>query len=65
MCIYSCCFDTTTQFCETCFFHTLVMFFVVQTGLAVGDVQEIRDNATVEQLAKRVSKDTYHTHVRH
>lgn len=26
-----------------------------QTGLAVGDVQEIRDNATVEQLAKRVS----------
>ena len=27
-----------------------------QTGLAVGDVQEIRDNATVEQLAKRVSK---------
>ena len=27
---------------------------VFQTGLAVGDVQEIRDNATVEQLAKRV-----------
>lgn len=27
---------------------------IVQTGLAVGDVQDIRDNATVEQLAKRV-----------
>ena len=33
---------------------TLCNRVVFQTGLAVGDVQEIRDNATVEQLAKRV-----------
>lgn len=31
-----------------------VLFLNLLTGLAVGDVQEIRDNATVEQLAKRV-----------
>ena len=34
----------------------VMKYYMFQTGLAVGDVQEIRDNATVEQLAKRVSK---------